>query len=85
MDNAVIEGVAVPRSLRKWKAKNPGKVPPCDLIIWLKMSYGDLLPGQISMGKGLDGVMGEILPWIHATSCPLKEMDVVSENERNFI
>jgi len=55
----IIEGVAVPRALRKWlRAHEKGK--PCDKLIWLKNPYIKLSPGQETMAKGCIKVMDEI-------------------------
>lgn len=56
----VIEGVAVPRALRKWLARNEGK--PCDTLIWLDKPHQNLTPGQITMAKGCIKVLNEIKP-----------------------
>lgn len=57
----VIEGVAVPRALRKWLARNP-KGKPCDQLIWLDKPHQELIPGQITMAKGCIKVLNEIKP-----------------------
>ena len=62
--DGVIEGVAVPRALRKWHESNPGMRPPADRIIWLEPRYQGLTSGQIAMGKGLDTIMGELEDWL---------------------
>ena len=60
-DALVIEGVAVPRALRKWLAAHPeGK--PCDKIIVLNQPFEDLTKGQISMAKGVATVFTQIYP-----------------------
>jgi hypothetical protein len=56
----VIEGVAIPRALRKWLAANEGK--PCDLIFWSNLNKVERTPGQSSMAKGVDTVWTGILP-----------------------
>lgn len=57
---SIIEGVAVPRALRKWFAANPsGK--PCDLVIWLDKPLVMLSTGQVTMAKGCLKVWGEIV------------------------
>ncbi len=63
-ENTIVEGTALPRALRKWKDLNPGKPLPCDKLILLNSSYGSLLPGQASMGKGLVTVLDELRDWI---------------------
>lgn len=60
----IIEGVAVPRALRKWRARNPGSPPPVDKIINLTVRFRDLSNAAIGMGKGIDKVMAELWPWI---------------------
>lgn len=55
----IIEGVAVPRALRKWLANNEeGK--PCDKVIWMGKAKIELSKGQLTMGKGCVKVMKEI-------------------------
>lgn len=63
-EGLLIEGVALPRALRKWREANPNKNPPADKILILKNFY--VLPnkGQQTMGKGHDKVLGEIMGWI---------------------
>ena len=56
-----VEGVAVPRALRKWLAANPnGK--PVDKVVWCGTPYVALSKGQAAMGKGCQTVMREIIP-----------------------
>src|SRR5258708_6453042 len=47
----IIEGVVVPRALRKWLGSHPGNAKPADEI--LSMTTPKILrtPGQITMGK----------------------------------
>jgi hypothetical protein len=60
----IIEGMVIPRALRKWKERNPGLPPPVDRMIYLQRPHQRLTPGQMAMGKGLDTVLDEIRPWI---------------------
>lgn len=60
LEEFVIEGVAVPRALRKWLERNEGK--PCDTLIWLDTEYVVLTPGQKTMAKGCITVFNEIKP-----------------------
>ena len=56
----VIEGVAVPRALRKWLARNPtGK--PCDVVAFSAEPRVKLTPGQLAMAKGCITVWAEIV------------------------
>lgn len=60
----IIEGVAIPRALRKWLWQHPGQPAPVDRIIYLQTPHQILTDGQMRMGVGLDTVMQEILPWM---------------------
>ena len=60
-DADVVEGVAVPRALRKWLARNPhGK--PCERVIWLAVPRQALSDGQERMRKGCVTVWSEVKP-----------------------
>lgn len=55
----IIEGVAVPRALRKWLAAHPeGK--PCDVVYWLEDPHEELTRAQAAMAKGCATVWCEI-------------------------
>ena len=61
----LIEGVAVPRALRKWRLAHPGESPPVDTLIYLPRGrFCDLSPGQAAMGKGCDTVLAELADWL---------------------
>lgn len=60
----LIEGVAVPRALRKWLAANAGA--PCDTIYWMPAPRVQLTQGQRSMAGGCITVWAEILPTLTA-------------------
>jgi hypothetical protein len=56
----IVEGVAVPRALRKWLAAHPeGK--PCDVVHWLEEPHEPLSRGQAAMAKGCATVWTEIV------------------------
>ncbi len=57
----ICEGVAMPRALRKWLARNPNEAP-ADLIVWANEAASPRVPGQESMAKGCATVWREILP-----------------------
>jgi len=60
-DEFVIEGVAVPRALRKWlKANKDNNEKPCDTVVWLDEPWTELTKGQLTMAKGCKTVMSEI-------------------------
>ena len=63
----VIEGVAVPRALRKWQKNNPGKDAPIDKLIVMTGQYREITPGHEKMGKGIDTVLAEIEPWLRSS------------------
>jgi adenylate kinase family enzyme len=57
----IIEGVAVPRALRKWLERHrKDSSPPCEVLMFGQSPKVQLLPGQISMAKGVVTVLGEI-------------------------
>lgn len=56
----VIEGVAVPRALRKWLAAHPeGK--PCDVVHWLEQPRVVRTLKQDAMASACRTVMGELI------------------------
>lgn len=59
-DPWIIEGVAVPRALRKWLIAHPdGK--PCDVVHWLITPHVPLTKGQLGMLRGCETVWREIV------------------------
>jgi hypothetical protein len=60
----IVEGVAVPRALRKWMKANSGK--PCSKAIWLEQAYVERSAGQETMAKGCKTVWLEILEELRA-------------------
>lgn len=55
----IVEGVAVPRGLRKWlKAHPEGK--PVDVVVVLTHTFLPLNPSQSAMAKGVHTVLDEI-------------------------
>lgn len=63
----VIEGVAVPRALRKWAARHSAEPPPCDrLVILSRGGVETRLKGQVVMEKGVQTVLHELAPWLSA-------------------
>jgi hypothetical protein len=60
----IIEGVSVPRAIRKWLAAHPeGK--PADKILVRTQPHVDLSPGQRTMTKGVWTVWNEVLPELY--------------------
>lgn len=79
----IIEGVAVPRALRKWLSRNKeGK--PVDKVIYLSNSYHKLTKGQETMAKGCRTVWNEILPELLERGVVIED-DVVKETKTNKI
>lgn len=68
----IIEGVALPRALRKWRERNPDKKPPVDKVVYLTKSYRELEAGAVSMGKGMDTVMAEIWDWLGQSNTEIR-------------
>lgn len=57
----LVEGVAVPRALRKAIAERP-ETKPIDKLIVLQTPKAQRTDGQRAMAKGVHTVLGEILP-----------------------
>lgn len=57
----VMEGVALPRALRKWRERHPDEAPPCDEVIWLREPRMELTDGQARMLVGVETVMNELI------------------------
>lgn len=62
----VVEGVAVPRVLRKLLAARPGE-KPCDQLIVLTQPRREQTAKQVTQGKGHDTVLAEVRPALEAT------------------
>jgi len=56
----IVEGVAVPRALRKYLSAHPGV--PCDRILVRRTPFVELHQGQIRMMQGVQTVLQEIAP-----------------------
>lgn len=63
--DVVVEGVAVPRALRKWLKRNPVGMP-VETVVLLAYPYETLTPGQSRMTKGHATVWSEIEPQLRA-------------------
>lgn len=57
----VMEGMVVPRALRKWLAAHP-EGRPVDELIWMGKPAVETTKDQDAMGKGALTVLREILP-----------------------
>lgn len=56
----IIEGVAVPRALRKWLAAHP-EGRPADRVIFMTRPFVSLTKGQETMAKGVATVWAEVV------------------------
>lgn len=72
----IIEGVALARALRKWLERNTQGKPLDKLIITTNKPFESHTPGQDSMSKGIDKVMGEILPSLKARGVEIEYKDL---------
>lgn len=54
----IVEGVSVPRALRKLIARFDG--PPADVLYWRSVPWEPLTSRQEGMGKGCDTVWNEV-------------------------
>ena len=61
----IIEGVSVPRALRKWLDAHPHARTDEIHCRWLSTPYGALTDGQRAMSKGVQTVWREILPEVY--------------------
>jgi hypothetical protein len=55
----IIEGVVIPRAMRKWLAAHPDGVP-FDRWYLLEEAWLPQTPGQMTMGKGIATVLREV-------------------------
>ncbi len=69
----LIEGVAVPRAIRKWLAAHPGDAAPADVIVWMPVPIVPRTPGQDAMAKGVETVWREVLPELRRRKAPILE------------
>jgi adenylate kinase family enzyme len=60
----IIEGVTVPRALRKWQMNHPDESPPFDWFIFMENPRGALESGQETMRKQVRGLAETQRSWI---------------------
>jgi hypothetical protein len=60
----IIEGVATPRAIRKWRKANPDKRPPFQYFVYMTRNFEGYRPGQRAMANGADTVMAELWQWL---------------------
>ena len=68
----LVEGVQIPRALRKALAARPD-AKPCDRLIILRKPHVELTDGQARMAKGVDTVLAEILPALRRLGVEIEE------------
>lgn len=69
----VIEGVTVPRALRKWLVQHEdGK--PCDKVIFLNEPWEELSKGQASMAKGCRTVWLQVVGELRERGVEIEEL-----------
>lgn len=67
----IIEGVAVPRALRKWLRKHPEGAPADELHIRTH-AFTEWTRGQRTMARGIETVLREIMPELAARGVVLR-------------
>lgn len=67
----VIEGVALPRALRKWLAANPDG-QPCDVIYWSNDNKVPRTVGQEAMAKGCFTVWADVMCELVSRGVPIR-------------
>ena len=60
----IIEGVAVPRALRRYRELHPGEPAPVDRLIYCEKIWRELSPRAIGMGRGMDGILYSMGGWL---------------------
>lgn len=66
-----IEGIAVPRALRKWLDANEGQ--PCDKVIYYNFSKVPLTKDQKALAKGCKTVWEQIKPELYKRGVRVEE------------
>jgi len=71
----ICEGVAMPRTLRKWLRRNPGAAKPCELVVWLGAPVVQRVAGQDAMAAGCLTVWREIRPELFRRGVRIRELN----------
>jgi adenylate kinase family enzyme len=77
----IIEGVAVPRALRKWRKAHSKEKPPCDVFVFIHRSLEGYRSGQVAMAKGVDTVMLELWSWLGSNGVRVYELGPTNEEK----
>jgi adenylate kinase family enzyme len=70
----IVEGVAMPRALRKWLARSPSTAAAGLAVIWMPRAVEDRTSGQRNMAVGVDTVWKQVLPELHRRSVKVLEL-----------
>lgn len=69
----IIEGVSVPRALRKWFAlRLDSQEKPADVVYWSLAHKVPLSKGQVSMAKGCQTVFEQVRPMLLARGVEIR-------------
>jgi hypothetical protein len=73
-----VEGVAIPRALRKWLAFAPpnNTAKPCDVMVYLPNPHVPLVKGQETMRKAVNTVIREIVPELTRLGVRILEVEL---------
>jgi adenylate kinase family enzyme len=80
----IIEGVAVPRALRKWLAAHPwdsATYPaprPCDVVYWLHKTVAERSKGQATMAKAVETVWREVVDELQRRGVEVRIVDAMT-------
>lgn len=70
----IIEGVAVPRALRKWYAAHGEEGMPADHVVLLDQPKVKRTAAQDSMAKGINTVWEEVAPLLDGSGVPVQRL-----------
>ncbi len=76
----VIDGVQVPRALRKALRDRPDQ-KPVDEVLIIERTRGQVKPEHVAMAKGVKTVLAEIRPALEALGVDIKTIVVPEEDE----
>jgi adenylate kinase family enzyme len=69
----IIEGVSIPRALRKWLAANEGA--PCEVVHWMPLERIPLSKGQTTMALGCITVWSQVVPELIARGVQIVQVN----------
>ena len=78
----LVEGVTVPRALRKMLKADPERRPVDEVVVIERVGRrAPLTPGQASMGKGVETVLAEIRPALEKLGVEFKTVVIAGDDE----